>query len=49
MTRGRARAIYFERIKSYMDGITPIGEGNPISSDELEDGLPGHILGSLDY
>lgn len=49
MSRGRAWGMYDEKCRYYDRGTEPISEGSSIISGDLEDGLPGSLLGRLDY
>ena len=49
MTRGRAWGVYDEKCRHYGEGINPLSEENPISLDELEDGLPDDVLSGFRY
>ena len=49
MTRERAWAEFDEKCAHYKNGINPLSEEKPISFEDLEEVLPGSLLGSLDY
>jgi len=45
MSRKRAWAMHIGKCRYYESGVSPISGGNPITPEDLEEGLPDDILG----